>query len=83
MRETEPLLPAPALAVEGHSQGGKLERRPGMIRILKQLLTNPAHDEYMCTRRNCATCELQDTGHFEALKEMNEYPILTDGSQED
>jgi len=54
-----------------------------MIRILKQLLTNPAHDEYMCTRRNCATCELQDTGHFEALKEMNEYPILTDGSQED
>lgn len=43
-----------------------------MIRILKRVLTNPAHDECMCTRRKCSTCELQDTGHFEALKEMND-----------
>jgi len=72
MRETETLLPAPALVVEDYPQGSELERRPGMIRILKRILTNPGHDEDMCTRRRCATCELQDTGHFEALKEMNE-----------
>ena len=42
-----------------------------MIKLLKRILTNPGHDEHMCQRRNCKTCELLDTGHFEALREIN------------
>lgn len=53
--------------VEDHAQ------RPVQIMgWLRKLLTNPGHDEYMCIRRKCKTCEIQDTGHFEALKDMND-----------
>ena len=43
-----------------------------MLDVIRKLLTNPGHDEYVCERKKCKTCELKDTGHFEALKEMND-----------
>ncbi len=43
-----------------------------MIKLLRKLLTNPGHDQYMCERRHCKICELLDTG----------YPSLLAGSQD-
>jgi len=64
----EALQAAPVLVVEDHAQKTAVQN---MIKLLKRILTNPGHDEYMCQRRKCSTCELQDTEHFETLREIN------------
>lgn len=69
MRGTQQEMENRLLVVLPGVPRGKTLMLPNVIR---KLLTNPAHDEYVCERRKCKTCELHDTGHFETLKEMND-----------